>query len=276
MFKKISFHSFAVFCLLAAMMGSAQASVPTPFFISYDVTVYGEPGSVAYLQLEQKSPNQFVLQGVGEMSLQMEGIRKSKTTLTQKHHLSSEMLLDGNKLRPTRYEHHAKGFGAFFDQTYIFDWPHKQVHSTRGKKSWNASLAPTTHDPLSLYPAIQQALAQTGSLTFTLPHKDDLKTYTFKNKGHKTLATPLGTLDTVQLVLSEKGGERVTTLWFAPKLGFHLVKASYQEDGTKMMECMVRAFTQKLPEAAIPHARAMTPSQAKLSKLLANIFTVKK
>ena len=67
---------------------------------------------------------------------------------------------------------------------------------------------------------------------YTLVDDRKIEVYQFNPKGHETIRTSIGTLDTVRMEKESDKSKRSTTFWLAPKYNYLLVKLEHVEHGT--------------------------------------------
>jgi hypothetical protein len=70
------------------------------------------------------------------------------------------------------------------------------------------------------------------TLSYRIVDGAELKDYRFRIVGNTEVDTPAGRFATVQLERERSAGDRATTLWCAPALGYLPVRVDNREDGS--------------------------------------------
>ena len=146
-------------------------------------------------------------------------------------------------IHPLRYEQTANTFKK--SQTHaVFNWQNKTIDAQEDDEQRTLPLTEGVVDPLSLYLLVMRNL-QEGRKTpqYTLLSSIRLKIYLATTDGEETLETPLGKLRTLRISSHrDKPGNEgdITTLWFAPELGYLPVQMIRQEGGRETLRMTIQ------------------------------------
>jgi hypothetical protein len=88
-----------------------------------------------------------------------------------------------------------------------------------------------TIDPALMELRMMDDLAANKPLTYHTANRGKLHTYTFRKLGKETLETPAGRFECEKIQHTDANGERKTTVWLAPQLGYGIVQAQHNDDG---------------------------------------------
>jgi hypothetical protein len=74
--------------------------------------------------------------------------------------------------------------------------------------------------------------------------KDRVKRYQYTLLRRERLKTAIGELDTVVYRSARSGSGRETLFWYAPALGYALVRAEQHRDGKRAFRTTIRRYQQ--------------------------------
>jgi len=155
--------------------------------------------------------------------------------------VEGEFLKDA--IHPLRYEQTTNTLKKSQTRA-VFNWQNKTIDAQEDDEQRTLPLTEGVVDPLSLYLLVMRNL-QEGRKTpqYTLLSSIRLKTYLASPEGEETLETPLGKLRTLRISSRrDKPGNEgdITTLWFAPALGYLPVQMVRQEGGRETLRMTIQ------------------------------------
>lgn len=221
----------SLICLTAyASAASANTSLPplTPFSAHYASTwdVGLKIGGTAIRQLQQTDD------GKWQFSL-------SAKALVAKLNEQSLLTVEDNQLLPLRYQYQRKILNNKTDLSIDFDWQQGQA-TTHSGNSWSMPITAPLQDKLSVQLQLQRDLTQatqinTGDqLSYEVAAGGQIEAFNYRVIGNEILDTPMGTMEAIKIErLRSETSNRLTYIWFAPKLDFHVVRILQQEPDGK-------------------------------------------
>ena len=134
--------------------------------------------------------------------------------------------------QPLHYRYTKKKDKDIIKSTADFDWKALTAVSHYKDSVYTLPLKPDTQDKLSYQLQMQQdVMAGKKTFVYTLVDDKKIETYRFFMKGHETLKTALGEIDTIRMEKESDASKRSTTFWLAPKYDYMLVKLEHVEHG---------------------------------------------
>ena len=163
----------------------------------------------------------------------------SAKALIAKLNEQSILTVKENQLLPLRYQYQRKILNNKTDLSIDFDW--QQGHATtHSSNSWSMPITPPLQDKLSVQLQLQRDLAQakqvnTGDqLSYEVAAGGQVEAFNYRVIGNETIDTPMGTMEAIKIErLRSETSNRLTYIWFAPKLDFHVVRILQQEPDGK-------------------------------------------
>ncbi len=147
--------------------------------------------------------------------------------------ISSWIETDGVSVRPLRYQEEDGSSDTDEDVALEFDWAHGVVHGTAHDAAVRLPLLANSQDPLSLQVAVLTDFANHREPRhYPMVDKDKIKEYDYKSAGSARIGTALGTLDTVMFTSTRPGSTKVSRFWYAPSLGYLMVKSEDSDGGS--------------------------------------------
>ncbi len=89
---------------------------------------------------------------------------------------------------------------------------------------------------------LMDALSAGKPLNYKVVSRGKLQDYRFRKLGKETITVPAGEYECEKVEVVHQGGERQTTLWLAPKLGYAIVQVRHKEDGD-VIETRLKQYT---------------------------------
>jgi len=154
--------------------------------------------------------------------------------------ISSWLETDGASVRPLRYQEEDGSDDTDEDVALDFDWAHGVVHGTAHDAAVRLPLLANSQDPLSLQVAVLTDFANHREPRhYPMVDKDKIKEYDYKSAGNARIGTALGPLDTVVFTSTRPGSTKVSRFWYAPALGYLMVRSEDSDDGKVRVRMMI-------------------------------------
>jgi hypothetical protein len=232
---------FALGCVAPAPAEEApparSAHLPRPFTSSYAVAWNGITAGTATLELVRESDDRYLY------SSRIVAFGLFRIAFPDPIVQSSTLTLEGGALQPLDYSASDGSRDRSRDIALTFDPSTHRITGTAERRSVNLALKPGTLDPMSVQLAMIRVLEAGGQPThFLMVDKDEVKEYLYTPEGTEHLHTALGDFDTVIWSSSRPDSDRVTRMWYAPKLGFVPVRAEQLRAGKLQLRMSIRAF----------------------------------
>jgi len=227
----------AIAALAAGAPASASAqSAPSPFVAEYDVRYGGLSVGSSRTELRREpQAGRYVIETRSTAS----GFARiiAGGTLVQR----SAFELDGAAMRPLSYRFDDGTADTDHDVTLEFDWRGGRVRGTAEDAPVDIAAEPGLQDAASIQALVPLRL-QSGLApgTVAMIEKDRIKRYRYTELRRERIKTALGELDTVVYRSSRDGSTRETISWYAPSLGYALVRAEQRRDGDRTFHTYIR------------------------------------
>ena len=225
----------------------AQLQQPQPFKVIYQADYRGLPISAT---------------GIRELSQQnREGAAEPLYTLTSsalsifaKFTEQSDFVMIGDTARPQFYRYDRTGLGRNKSIRLNFDWNQNKVTDLDSGEHWPLADAEIS-DRLLYQFQLQTDLLNHGAditlgtqLSYQIQDQNTLKDYIFSVKAKVTLQTPLGPVETYEIVRSNDQEKRSTTLWLAPAFEYMLIRFEQaSSDGENFSLAIEKAYLNDTP-----------------------------
>jgi hypothetical protein len=227
-------------CFATPLAAQAVDGPLAPFTADYDVH-YGsvDVGSSQTRVQRSAEPGRWIIESRSNAS----GLAKlvAGGTLLQR----STFDLDPDGVRPLSYQFDDGTRQSGRDVKLEFDWPASRVRGTAEDELVDIAAAPGLQDAASIQALVLARLrsgAEPG--TIDMIEKDRIKRYQYTRLRHERLKTAIGELDTVVYRSAREGSGRETFFWYAPSLGFALVRAEQHRDGKRAFRTTIRRYRQ--------------------------------
>jgi len=146
---------------------------------------------------------------------------------------SSEMLLEGNQLKPLKFHSDDGTKETLKDISYDFDWSKSSVNGRYKNQDFHLDVPAGVQDRMSIQLAAALALQaglEPGHLVMI--EKDELQDYSITKAGNEHVRVAAGEFDTVVLKSEREGSSRTTRYWNAAKLNYIPVRAERSTKGS--------------------------------------------
>lgn len=229
-----------VLCLATPFAAAADEALLAPFTADYDVH-YGsvDVGSSRTRVQRSDEPGRWIIESRSNAS----GLAKlvAGGTLLQR----STFDLDPSGVRPLNYQFDDGTKQSDRDVRLEFDWQASRVHGTAEDEPVDVATAPGLQDAASIQ-ALVLARLRGGDEpgTIDMIEKDRIKRYQYTLLRRERLKTAIGELDTVVYRSARSGSGRETLFWYAPALGYALVRAEQHRDGKRAFRTTIRRYQQ--------------------------------
>ena len=212
----------AALCLLLTTASSVQAA-PQAYQASYSVVksglILGEmQANLAY------SATSYTFQKVTKAN----GLAAliSGDVLTERSVGSKQ----GEQLRPLNYLYHHKNRRKDKLDQLAFSTP-TQVKGRYKDENYNLTVPAGTVDLNLMELRIMEDVKANRPLTYHVAEKGKLKTYQFRRLGQESISAAGKTYLCEKVQMQRDNGERETTLWLAPELGYAPAQIRHNEEG---------------------------------------------
>ncbi len=209
----------ALTLILAPALGLAA---PVPFQASYAVSVNGMTlgsmdSSLKYTATGYTYQKLTKANGLAAML--------SGDTLTERSTGSKQ----GEQLSAQHYLHHHKSKRKDRRDEFTFTSP-TRVTGQYESKPYDLSAPADTIDSALLELRLMDDLASGKPLNYQVASRGKIKPYRFQKLGTETLETPAGSYECEKVQVTADDGKRQTTVWLAPSLHYHIVRAAHRDD----------------------------------------------
>lgn len=227
-----------VLALAAAPLAASGGGALAPFVADYDVRYGSLSVGTSRTELRRAAaPGGWVIESRSTAS----GLAKlvAGGTLTQR----SAFEFDDRGLRPSSYRFDDGTGSTGKDVALEFDWPAGQVRGVAEDERVDVAASPGLQDAASIQAWVMARL-RAGEVpgTVAMIEKDRVKHYRYELLRRERLKTALGELDTLVYRSTRDGSDRATYFWYAPELGYALVRAEQLRDGKRAFQTMIRRY----------------------------------
>ena len=225
----------------------AKLQRPQPFKVIYQADYRGLPiRATGIRELSRQS-----LEGA---AVPLYTLTSSALSIFAKFTEQSDFVVIGDTARPQFYRYDRTGLGRNKSIRLNFDWDQNHVTDLDSGAHW-----PLVDDQISdrlLYQfQLQTDLLNQGQdialgtqFSYRIQDQDTVKDYVFSVKTKVTLTTPLGPVETYEIVRSNDQPTRATTLWLAPAFEYMLVRFEQaSSDGEHFSLTLEKAFLNETP-----------------------------
>ncbi len=202
---------------LAAALARAASAVPstlTPFEASYVWLWHGAAVAVSTLELEQGEDGRWIYSSHSEP-------RGLGFLYPMRPKLTSIMRVTSQGVQPLSYRA-IDGTAANERGAQVsFDWDALHASGVYQGTQVDLTLKQGVQDDLSIQIAVLLALRQGRAPdNLSLIDKNSIRDYSYRRDGSQTIATRLGSIETVIYASHHEGSPRTTRFWFAPAKGY--------------------------------------------------------
>lgn len=136
---------------------------------------------------------------------------------------------------PEQYTYHFTGNKGSVYEELDFDWNKMQVKSLHSDKTTTLKIEKGVVDKLCYQVALVRDLrAGKKEFFYKVADRGDIRHIRYKVIGEDDIDTPWGKQHAIMVQRQTLTKERITTLWFAPKLDYMVIKLVQDDNGTKM------------------------------------------
>ncbi|MBL4766056.1 MAG: DUF3108 domain-containing protein [Colwellia sp.] len=207
--------------------------------------------SAQYTVLHKSDP---VGRATRELSYQADGSIKYhyKTDIewlifSQTRSETSILTIENNKVTPQHYIYTREGTGRDKRYEWRYDAATGTANDIERKREHQVDFSNNLQDKLSYH--LQHRLnliANASQARYIYPvinTSGSIKDYVYQYDGEEELILPYGLIKTIRFKREVKEKERVTYAWFAPELGYLLVKLYQIKAGTEQFEAQLSSLT---------------------------------
>lgn len=142
----------------------------------------------------------------------------------------SSGLKQGNQLQSQQYLYQHKSRRKAKKDQYSFTNP-TEVKGSLDNTAYTLKVPKSTIDPMLTELRLMDDLVANRPLKYSITERGKLKTYQFQRLGKEKITTPLGEYTCEKVQMTRDNGERQTTLWLAPELGYVAAQIQHNEKG---------------------------------------------
>lgn len=231
-------QGFWMMAWLAAPLASASGVELAPYVAEYDVEYGNLSVGRSRTELQRGTgPGRWIIESQSTAS----GLAKlvASGTLTQR----SAFLLDDGGLRPSSYRFDDGTRSTEHDVTLEFDWGAGKVRGVAEDEQVDVATGPGLQDAASIQAYVMARLRRgTEPGTIAMIEKDRIKHYRYSLLRRERLKTAIGEFDTVVYRSAREGSGRETLFWYAPDLGYAVVRAEQRRDGKRAFQTAIRRY----------------------------------
>jgi len=203
---------------LAIFSAFSQAFSLEPFYREYKSTFAGF-NAKSSRELKEVEP------GVWELSL------KARNWIARYEETSRFTLSEEGY--PIPQIHYFKGrlLGVNREETTYFDWQEEIANWQRGDDQRTAELHAGVVDRI-LYQILVPMDVESGKelTNYEFVNRGDLRSYQFESLGEETMEFENREITVIKLERIYDDGEKQTSVWIAPALGYEIVKIEHHDD----------------------------------------------
>lgn len=139
---------------------------------------------------------------------------------------SSNFNWDNSVISPLHYKYKRSVLGKKRSAEVYFKQSENQAVDTLDNPKWRLETTPETQDKISYQLMLQLDIAAGKSeVEYMVIDKGQLKHYKFILEAEEKVTAPIGTYETIRVKRVRKSDSpRETYIWFAPKLGYQIIK----------------------------------------------------
>jgi len=227
----------AVTGFAAAAPRAAEAPL-APYVAEYEVRYGGLNVGTSRTEVSRgPGPGRWVIESHSNAS----GFAKiiASGTLVQR----SAFELDPAGLRPSSYRFDDGTRRTDRDVTLEFDWRAGRVRGVAENEPVDIATEPGLQDAASIQAlVVSRLLAGLEPGTVAMIEKDRIRRYRYTLLRRERIKTAIGEYDTVVYRSARDGSTRETLSWYAPALGYAMVRAEQRRDGDRAFHTYIRRY----------------------------------
>jgi hypothetical protein len=164
--------------------------------------------------------------------------------LRDKLTVTSEGIVNGNGLRPARFENVRQSNDSKSVRA-AFDWERKIMASEHGGKIERVPLLPGTQDRLSSMYQFMLNMPRQSEVTLIMSNGRKIEHYHFRKEGEPQIKTQAGEFKTVHYARDAKPDEDEAEIWLATEQHFLPVRVLFKDRKGATSEQMLVSLTTK-------------------------------
>jgi hypothetical protein len=236
--KALALAMFAAIISLASAAPRAADGTLSPFIAEYEVR-YGNL-TVGSSRTELSRAAQ-----AGRWTIESQSNARGFARIIASGTLSQRSLFDADAagLRPHSYRFDDGTKRTGHDVALEFDWRAGRVTGVAEDQPVNVPVEPGLQDAASIQALVMMRLRAGGEPgAIAMIEKDRIKHYRYTLLRRERLKTAIGEYDTVVYRSARDGSSRETLSWYAPALGFALLRAEQHRDGDRTFQTQIRSY----------------------------------
>lgn len=236
--KALALATLATMIFPGAAAPRAADGALTPFIAEYEVR-YGNlsVGSSRTALARDAQPGRWTI----ESQSNARGFARiiASGTLTQRSLFDA----DAAGLRPHSYRFDDGTQRTGHDVTLQFDWRAGRVTGIAEDEPVDVAVEAGLQDAASIQALVMlRLLAGVEPGTIPMIEKDRIKRYRYTLLRRERLKTAIGEYETVVYQSARDGSSRETLSWYAPALGFALLRAEQRRHGDRTFQTQIRSY----------------------------------
>lgn len=136
----------------------------------------------------------------------------------------------GDKLQTQQYLYQHKSRRKSKNDQYSFTNA-TEVKGNLNNEPYTLKVPNGTIDPMLTELRLMEDVVANRPLKYSITERGKLKTFQFQRLGKETITTELGKYTCEKVQMTRDNGERQTTLWLAPELGYAPAQIQHNEKG---------------------------------------------
>ena len=157
--------------------------------------------------------------------------------LSDRRRFWSEFVVQNGQIKTQLFTYKRSGTGRDKGFSGKFDWQQQQLINRDTQQAESADITAHSMDEAANVEQLRMDIQNAERSEFVYHvidekgQPDELK---FRRVGEEVLNLPYGEVNAVKIERVREGSKRETDYWFAPELGFVLVKMAQREDGDEV------------------------------------------
>lgn len=226
--RRISLRCLAISVLmLSGASAFATSALPKPFVATYAVTFRGLNGGTLRMELRPgQQPQRYILETQANPST------LARLVISSDAFERTTLEVTDRGLRPLLWELDDGKSGNKGDGRLEFNWAENVVTGTYEGKPVRLTLEAGMQDRLSIQLGVMTSLMQGNEPgTIAMVNGDSIRHYTYERKRSETIASDVGSLDTIVYESTRPNSNRVSRVWHAPGLEYLAARAEQIRKG---------------------------------------------
>jgi hypothetical protein len=236
--KALALVTLAAMISLASAAPSAADGALAPFVAEYEVRYKNLTVGSSRTELARGAqPGRWTI----ESQSNARGFARiiASGTLTQR----SLFVVDAAGLRPHSYRFDDGTKRTGHDVTLEFDWRAGRVTGVAEDEPVDVAVEPGLQDAASIQALVMLRLrAGVDPGVIPMIEKDRIKHYRYTLVRRERLKTAIGEYDTVVYRSARDRSSRETLSWYAPALGYALLRAEQHRNGDRAFQTQIRSY----------------------------------